>query len=520
MRPAERRGGMAPARTFTRKEVAAHNSPGDMWLTVHGRVYDVTKFAAMHPGGEAFILKYAGKDATKAFDAFHRQDVLFGMASRFCLGELSDEEVLPAPLPGSVSAVPYAESSFWHSWKSPYYTESHKRFRAAIRKFFDEEVMPDAAKWDEAGTEPSAELFRKMGAAGILASRIGKGPWLEGLSLPAGVTPQEFDYFHEQIAHEEVARLGVPGFCDGVGAGLIIGLPPVLQFGAPEIARKVGRECLLGEKRICLAISEPHAGSDVAGMNTRAEKSPCGRYWIVNGAKKWITNGSFCDYFVTACRTGKGVTLLLVERSEGLSTKKIKTSYSPAAGTSYVLYEDVKVPVENMLGKENEGFKCIMHNFNHERWFIVAGVNRGSRLLVEECLKWAHQRVVFGKPLIAQPVIRNKLANMVAQVEGVQNWLELVTYQMNNMSYAEQNKHLAGPIALLKLLSTRVSNLVTDEACQIFGGRAITRTGMGQIVERFQRAYKFGAILGGSEEIMADLGIRQAMKHMPPTARL
>lgn len=92
-----------------------------------------------------------------------------------------------------------------------------------------------------------------------------------------------------------------------------------------------------------------------------------------------------------------------------------------------------------------------MANFNHERWLIIVGIARSTRLIIEECFKWAHQRVVFGKPLIAQPVIRDKLAHMVAQVESVYNWLENITYQMNKMSYAEQTKYLAGPIALCKL---------------------------------------------------------------------
>lgn len=235
--------------------------------------------------------------------------------------------------------------------------------------------------------------------------------------------------------------------------------------------------------------------------------------------KKWITNGTFCDYFATAVRTGKkgmgGISMLLIERSAGVETKPIKTSYSGAAGTALVIFENVKVPVENLLGKEHQGFKVIMFNFNHERWGIVCMVNRLNRMVLEECFKWAHQRSVFGKPLIEQPVIRQKLAIMVAQVEGVHNWLENLTFQMTQMPYKEQAEKLAGPIALLKLLCTRTAHDISDHACQIFGGRAITRTGMGRIIEMFQRTYKFGAILGGSEEIMADLGIRQAMRDMP-----
>lgn len=210
---------------------------------------------------------------------------------------------------------------------------------------------------------------------------------------------------------------------------------------------------------------------------------------------------------------------MLIERGEGLETRPIKTSYSASAGTAYVTYESVKVPVENLLGRENQGFRCIMHNFNHERWYIVAGANRASRLVVEECFKWAHQREVFGKPLVEQPVIRAKLARIASLVEGVHAWLEAVTHQMRSMSHEEQAAKLAGPIALLKHLCTRCAGEVMDEACQIFGGRAITATGMGQIVERFQRSAKFAAILGGSEEIMADLGVRQAMRAMP-NARL
>jgi alkylation response protein AidB-like acyl-CoA dehydrogenase len=180
------------------------------------------------------------------------------------------------------------------------------------------------------------------------------------------------------ICHKEICRLGAPGFVDGLKAGLVIGLPPVMKTARPEIAARVTREVLSGEKRICLAISDPDAGSDVAGLTCLAKRSDCGKYYIVNGTKKWITNGTFCDYFVTAVRTGgkgiQGISLLLIERSPGLSTKLIKTSYSPSAGTAYITFDNVKVPVENLLGQENAGFEIIMSNFNHERWMIVCCV--------------------------------------------------------------------------------------------------------------------------------------------------
>ncbi|KAH6571860.1 hypothetical protein BASA60_006944 [Batrachochytrium salamandrivorans] len=325
------------------------------------------------------------------------------------------------------------------------------------------------------------------------------------------------------IAHEELARLAMRGYTESLGSGMVIGLPPVVYFGSKSIKEKVIGEVFRGEKRICLSITEPSAGSDVAAIKTTATKSADGKFYIVNGTKKWITNGLFSDYFSTAVRTGDGpggISMLLIERSDGLETKPIKTSYSGSAGTAYVIMENVKVPVENLLGKEGGGFQVIMYNFNHERWIMVGSLQRATRFVIEECFKWAHQRKVFGKRLIDQPVIRNKLAHMIAEVEATQNWLENITYQMNQMSYKEQANKLAGPIALLKLQSTRVAHNVSDQACQIFGGRGITKTGMGRAIEVFQRTYKFSAILGGSEEIMADLGIRQAMRVFPKDARL
>lgn len=153
-------------------------------------------------------------------------------------------------------------------------------------------------------------------------------------------------------------------------------------------------------------------GSDVAGIRTTATKTPDGKHYIINGTKKWITNGMFSDYFVVGCKTDKGFSVILVERGEGVETKPIKTSYSTAAATAFIQFENVKVPVNHLLGKEHKGFTVIMSNFNHERWAMCCGVIGWQRIIVEECLKWANQRIVFGKNLLAQPVIRQKCVSL------------------------------------------------------------------------------------------------------------
>ena len=120
-------------------------------------------------------------------------------------------------------------------------------------------------------------------------------------------------------------------------------------------------------------------------------------------------------------------------RSDNVETKAIKTAYSSTAGTAYVTFDNVRVPVSWTLGQVNKGMQVILSNFNHERWMMCCTSLSAQRKIVEECMKWANQRIVFGKPLNAQAVIRAKLANMIARVESAQNWLELITHQMNNV---------------------------------------------------------------------------------------
>ncbi|KAK0796504.1 hypothetical protein LTR91_026204 [Friedmanniomyces endolithicus] len=142
-------------------------------------------------------------------------------------------------------------------------------------------------------------------------------------------------------------------------------------------------------------------------------------------------------------------------------------------------------------------------------------VTRWTRTILTDCLLWTHQRQIASKPLIAQPLIRHKLARLISLVEANQAWLESLTHQMNGMTYSQQSVLLSGPIGLLKAFATRSAHEVADEATNIFGGRGLTVGGMGDKVEMFHRTYKFDAILGGTEEVLMDLGVRQAMRFMP-----
>lgn len=502
---------------LTRDAVAKHNTPEDMWCIIDHKVYDLSDFVDAHPGGSVVLEQVAGTDATTAFYNLHRQEVL-EKYSDLCIGTIEGEksEVI-VPQPGDLSPVPYAEPLWLRpQFKSPYFKESHRKFQKEVRKFIDQEVRPVAQECEKSGKYIPQQLIDKMADNHMLAMRLGPGKHLHGKNLLGVVKGEEFDYLHDLVQAQEGVRANARGFQDGNMAGMTISLTAVLQW-MPESERKtkVVNEVLSGKKKMCLAITEAFAGSDVAGLRTTAELTPDGKHYIIRGTKKWITNGMFCDYFVTGCKTDKGFSVILVERDENLETKLIKTSYSTTAGTAFVEYNNCKVPVENLLGKEHQGFAVIMANFNHERFMMACAVIRHSRTIVEECLKWCNQRIVFGKKLVEQPAIRQKLAEMISLVEANQAWLESIAYQMSHMSYAQQSKLLGGPIGLLKSYATRSAHEIADRATNIFGGRGLTQSGMGKYVEEFHRTYKFDAILGGTEEILADLGVRQAYKNFP-----
>lgn len=502
-------------RAFTTAEQAlSHTTAESCWVIVDNGVYDVTSFLGDHPGGRKVLLRSAGKDASKQFHSFHGPNVLRDHAAKFLIGYIG---TVPSPKK-SESIIPYFDPSFASDSPSPYYNASHFAFRAAVRAFVEEKIMPFCDEWDSKKLIPR-ELFTETAKAGILAGCIGT-PWpsqYAGSFIAGGIKPDEFDEFHELILFDEISRCGSGGVVWGLLEGLHIGLPPVTKFGSQALKDKVAGPCLRGEKIICLCITEPYAGSDVAGLKTTAVLSGDGSHFIVNGEKKWITNGVTADFFTVAVRTGvegsRGISMLLIERSmPGITARQMDCQGVWPSGTAYITFEDVRVPVSNLIGEENKGFTYIMSNFNHERWGFVIQATRFSRVCYEDAFRYAHKRKTFGKRLIDHDVIRNKLAHMIRKIESTQAWLEQVTYQFKTLSDDNKYTLLGGPVALMKAQSTLTFEFCAREAAQIFGGLAYTRGGQGGRVERLYREVRAYAIPGGSEEILLDFGIRQAVK--------
>jgi alkylation response protein AidB-like acyl-CoA dehydrogenase/predicted heme/steroid binding protein len=484
---------------ITIEELQKHNSHEDAWIAVKGRVYNVTKFAALHPGGKKILLDAAGTDATTLFDNYHRATLLLKY-NNLVIGELEGEK---PPKSLFEKSVPFGDPAWAQGIPNPFYNESHKKYKVAVREWVETNLTPYVQEW-EATKNPPQDLQKRCYEAGILPAVVG-GTWptkFVGSNICGGVKPEEWDVFHNAIMVDELQRCGSGGVVTYLIGGLSIGIGTVFHFANQQLKERVVGPCLKGEKKIDLAITEPSAGSDVANLKCTAKLTPDGKHYIVNGEKKWISTGVFADFHTTAVRTGGpgmgGISLLLLEKGmPGIKTRVMNVQGLWGSGTTYLIFEDVKVPVENLIGKEGAGFKMMMYNFNPERMGIISQAIRSARLCYEEAYKYAHKRKTFGQRLIDSPVIRAKIGNMIRQIETVQSYMEHTLYAMNQLGHMKSMEMLSGQIAFLKVQASTVFEYCAREAVQIFGGLGYTQGGVGGVVERLYREVRAMAILGG-----------------------
>jgi len=353
-----------------------------------------------------------------------------------------------------------------------------------------------------------ADLYQKFVAANFLIPNLSAPlpvKWLHKLgihTLPGGLKIEDFDYMHTLIYVDEMARTGSLGPSGAVTTGIAFGLPPILKFGSQALQEKFVPDIITGRKRICIAITEPGAGSDVSNIETTAKKTPDGKFFIVNGTKKWITNGLWSEYASMAVRTGGpgpgGLSMLVVPllNTPGVEMRRIKVGGQTAAGTTFIELDDVKVPVENLIGVEGMGMKYVMQNFNHERLTISISCNRVSRVAIAAAFEYCLKREAFGKTLMEQPVVRHRLAKCGAELEAHWAWIEQFTYCMTKLSEEEANRELGGLTALAKAQAGRVLELCASTAVLLFGGNGYTRTGQGEIAEsKFNLEFKGVALM-------------------------
>ncbi|TID21313.1 short-chain specific acyl-CoA dehydrogenase mitochondrial precursor [Venturia nashicola] len=422
-----------------------------------------------------------------------------------------------------MSQTPLSEPPWLSGLPSPFYTESHRKWQQTIRPFIDEHIHANALEWDNAETLP-AHVFQTFAKTNMLLPSLPSPlpvAWLKKLGINdiMGLKVEDFDYTHFAIYVDEMARNGLAGPAGSLTTGMSFGVPPVIKFGSQALQEKFLPDALRGKTRFCIAITEPDAGSDVANIKTTATKTKDGKFYVVNGAKKWITNGIWSDFASMAVRTGGegpgGLSMLVVPllNTEGVSMRRLKVGGQISAGTTYIELDDVKVPVENLIGDEGMGMRYIMTNFNHERLSIAIGATRQARVALSTAFAYVIKREAFSKPLIEQPVVRHRLAKAAALLESQQAWVDSFVYQMTNMSKAEADIKLGGLTALCKAQAGIILNECAQTAVLLFGGNGYTKSGQGELVQKAYGEVMGIRIPGGSEDVMLDLAIRQLVKN-------
>ncbi len=376
--------------------------------------------------------------------------------------------------------------------KHPFDTQERRQFRESFSRFVESEIRPFVDAWDEKGEVPWA-LHQKIGEFGV---------WGLGINVEYGGTGFD-DAFMRADFSELLFGCGASGVAAAVG-GRGISIAPIARFASDSFRRKILPEIIAGKMGSSLAITEPGGGSDVANLQTRAERR--GNGWVLNGQKTFITGAMTSDWFIVGARTGgaglSGISLfLLPATTPGFNRTPLDRKMGWWCSDQATLhFDDCQLPAEALMGPENRGFIAIMDNFNLERLTLIAGALGMMKLCYHSSLDWARERETFGKRLIEHQVIAHKFAEMSARIDMIEAWTRQICWQIN------ERQMPVTEICKAKFSATKALELVASEAMQIFGGAGYMR---GNPVERVWRELKVMSIGGGSEEIMRDLAVRQ-----------
>jgi len=377
-----------------------------------------------------------------------------------------------------------------------YFSADHEQFRASVRDFISREITPNVNAWDEAETFPRS-LYARSAELGIL-----------GLGYPEEYGGTPADVFYQLVVAEEFARCGGGGVQASMNSHSIA-LPPILAAGSDELKRRIIPPVLAGKKIAALAVTEPSGGSDVANLRTTAVRD--GDHYVVNGEKTFITSGIRADFITTAVRTDPatkgagGISALVIDGdTPGLTRTPLKKMGWWSSDTAHLHFDNCRVPVANLIGVENRGFKTFMKNFNSERLLMSALACGYAEVCLTEAVDWTRQRTLSGIPLSERQVVRHKLMDMTLRIDAARTLVYELAYRIEHQ--LADPAQLVARICLAKVQATQAMQFCADQAVQLLGGMGYMR---GTQSERIYREVKVMMIGGGSEEVMKDLAARQ-----------
>ena len=364
-----------------------------------------------------------------------------------------------------------------------------RMIRGQLRRYVEDEIVPEADKWEEAGEIPRS-TFEGLGSLGFLGMRHPVEYGGGGLGPLASV-----------VFGEELSRSTYGGVAASLTVHSDMSVSHIAHRGTREQKQRYLPPACAGTEVAAICVTEAHAGSDVAGMKTRAERS--GNGWMLNGSKMFITNGVQADTYIVAARTdpgvklSRGLSLFIVEKgTPGLNVaRKLDKHGWRASDTAELYFDECRLPADALLGEEGQGFYYIMSTFQNER--IVAGALSAGACVkaVELTVDYVRQRKAFGKTLWDQPVVRNKLAEMAAKTFAVR----AMTYQCAQM--AEEGQDAVREVSMLKAFACETLQQVVHGCLQLHGGNGYMT---GTPIERMVRDARILTIGGGATEVMLE----------------
>jgi alkylation response protein AidB-like acyl-CoA dehydrogenase len=387
------------------------------------------------------------------------------------------------------------------------FNDEHDALRESIRSFVLRELTPHAEEWEET-TFPDW-VFKRMGELGFL-----------GLDKPEEYGGQGGDYYSSLVLAEEIVHSRSGGLAMGVAVQTDMALPPILAFGTEEHKREWATRAIAGDAILCLGITEPDAGSDVAGIKTRALHD--GDEYVINGSKTYITNGHRAHAIVLVTTTDpdagsrttrtasdqarpdaerspyEGFTLFLVPMDTPgvIREKKLEKLGMHASDTALLSFQDVRVPDSAVLGQVGKGFYHIMWELQGERLIGAAGCVAGAQRAFDQTLQYATERTAFGRQIGRFQVNRHKFAEMATKIEAARQLVYSTAWRFKNGEYPVRE------ISMAKLYAARVAVEVADECIQLHGGAGYMKE---YGIERVWRDMRLNRIGAGTDEIMLDV---------------
>ena len=371
---------------------------------------------------------------------------------------------------------------------SIYFTEEHEMFRKSLQDFLQKEVVPHIEKWEKTGTIERF-IWKKVGEMGFF-----------GINYPEAYGGLNLDLFYTVVFLEELQKIKSSGFAAAMWAHAYLAMTHLNAEGDEHIKQNYLVPSILGEKIGALCVTEPFGGSDVAGLRTTAVKKE--NSYLINGSKTFITNGVYADYYIVAAKTdtkigNKGISIFLIDTNlKGITATKLDKLGWRASDTAEISFDNVEIPLENLMGEEGKGFPYIMQHFAFERLIMAINAHASAEYAIDYTITYMSQREAFGTTIDKFQALRHTMVEHATEVEHCKIFNYAAVARLNKGEYVVKEASMA------KLKSTKVADETIYSCLQMLGGYGYIED---YPLARLLRDSRLGPIGGGTSEILKEI---------------